>query len=257
MNRVFIILSLLLFSGISHAQDSLATAEPFSINAVKYTEKDIQIDSDTVEARTFSKNFKKKYTDSDFVYEQKAPEKGLWQRFIEWLAYIYRRIFKGQSTQTSIGFITLFIRAISILIIVFVIYLIAKALINKEGQWIFGKNSKKRNINYSDIEKNIHLLDFEKMIQESIQSGEKRIAVRYYYLWLLKVMAQNHYIEWDIEKTNSDYLYELQNPKHKEDFTYLSYLYNYIWYGEFEIDESSFIKAQNRFKNAIKTFSNG
>ncbi|MEP6805915.1 MAG: DUF4129 domain-containing protein [Flavobacterium sp.] len=257
MNRVLIILSFFFFSGISHAQDSLATAEPFSINSIKYTEKDIRIDSDTVEAKTFSKNFKKKYTDSDFVYEQKAPEKSFWQRFIEWLAYIYRSIFRGQSAQSSVDFIQLFLRAIAVLIIVFVIYLIAKAIINKEGQWIFGKNSKKRNINYSDIEKNIHLLDFEKMIQESIQSGEKRIAVRYYYLWLLKVMAQNHYIEWDIEKTNSDYLYELQNPNHKEEFTYLSYLYNYIWYGEFEIDETSFIKAENRFKNAIKTFSNG
>ena len=70
-------------------------------------------------------------------------------------------------------------------------------------------------------------------------------------------MAQNHYIEWDIEKTNSDYLYELKKPEHKEDFTYLSYLYNYIWYGEFAIDETSFTKAENRFKNAIKTFSNG
>lgn len=257
MNKILLILTFFLFSGISYAQDSLATAEPPKVASIKYTEKDIQVDSGTVEAKTFSKNFKKKYTDSDFIYEQKAPEKSLWQRFIEWLASIFRSVFKGQNAQSSVNFINILIKTIAILIIVFVIYLIAKALINKEGQWIFGKNSNKRNIYYSDIEKNIHLLDFDKLIKESIQSGEKRIAIRYYYLWLLKVMAQNHYIEWDIEKTNSDYLYELQNPSHKEDFTYLSYLYNYIWYGEFEIDENSFIKAENRFKNAIKTFSNG
>ncbi|MNG25700.1 hypothetical protein D3C84_1105960 [compost metagenome] len=94
------------------------------------------------------------------------------------------------------------------------------------------------------------------MIQESIQNGEKRLAIRYYYLWLLKVMAQNNYIEWDIEKTNSDYLYELKSPANREDFTYLSYLYNYIWYGEFEMDETTFTKAENRFKKSIKTFSN-
>ena len=70
-------------------------------------------------------------------------------------------------------------------------------------------------------------------------------------------MAKNHYIEWDIEKTNTDYLYEIKNPIHKEEFTYLSYLYNYIWYGEFEIDERMFQKAENRFKNAIKTFNHG
>lgn len=256
MNRIFFILSFLFFCSISNAQDSLATAEPPKIDTVKYTEKDIQIDSSTVEVKTFSKDFKKKYTDPDFVYEQKTPEKGLWQRFLEWLARLFERWFQFDSAESSFNFVSFFVKTIAVLIIVFVIYLIVKAIIDKEGQWIFGKNANKRNLYYSDIEKNIHLLDFDKLIKESIQSGEKRVAIRYYYLWLLKVMAQNHYIEWDIEKTNSDYLYELQRPAHKEEFTYLSYLYNYIWYGEFEIDETSFSKAQNRFKNAIKTFSN-
>jgi len=154
------------------------------------------------------------------------------------------------------NFVGILLKVVAVIIVVIVIYLIVKALINKEGQWIFGKNSSKKNIHYSDIEKNIHLLDFEKLIRESMESGEKRVAVRYYYLWLLKVMAQNNYIKWDIEKTNSDYLYEIQSPVHKEEFTYLSYLYNYIWYGEFEIDDATFKKAENRFKNSIKTFSN-
>ncbi|MFH6936515.1 DUF4129 domain-containing protein [Flavobacterium sp. YO12] len=255
MNKFLFILSFLFFCGISHAQDSLVTEEPPKINSVKYTEADIQIDSSTVEAKTFSKNFKKKYTDQDFIYEQKAPEKSYWDRFKDWLASILRNIFSFSTTEASLKFTVLFLRIIAILVIVLVIYLIVKAIINKEGQWIFGKNSQKRTVHYSDIEKNIHLLDFEKLIKESLASGEKRTAVRYYYLWLLKTMAEHNYIEWDIEKTNSDYLYELQKPAHKEEFTYLSYLYNYIWYGEFEINDTTFNKAENRFKNALKTFS--
>ena len=257
MNKIFLfLLSFFIFSGIVQAQDTLATAEPPKITAVKYTEKDIRIDSDTIEIKTFSKNFKKKYSGSSFVYEFKAPEKGLWQRFKEWLASIFSDWFDFETPESSINFVSVLMKVLAVLIIIFVIYLIVKAIINKEGQWIFGKNAKKKNIIYSEIEKNIHLLDFDKLIKESIQSGERRAAVRYYYLWLLKVMAQNQYIEWDIEKTNSDYLYELQKPAHKEEFTYLSYLYNYIWYGEFEIDEITFRKAENRFKNALKTFSN-
>lgn len=255
MNKFLFILSFLFFCGITHAQDSLVTEEPPKINSVKYTEADIQIDSSTVEAKTFSKNFKKKYTDQNFIYEQKAPEKSYWERFKDWLASILRSIFSFSTTEASLKFTVLFLRIIAILVIVLVIYLIVKAIINKEGQWIFGKNSQKRTVHYSDIEKNIHLLDFEKLIKESLASGEKRTAVRYYYLWLLKTMAQHNYIEWDIEKTNSDYLYELQKPAHKEEFTYLSYLYNYIWYGEFEINDTTFNKAENRFKNALKTFS--
>lgn len=255
MNKFLFILSFLFFFGISHAQDSLVTEEPPKINSVKYTQADIQIDSSTVGAKTFSKNFKKKYTDQDFIYEQKAPEKSYWDRFKDWLASILRSIFSFSTTEASLKFTVLFLRIVAVLVIVLVIYLIVKAIINKEGQWIFGKNSQKRTVHYSDIEKNIHLLDFEKLIKESLASGEKRTAVRYYYLWLLKTMAEHNYIEWDIEKTNSDYLYELQKPAHKEEFTYLSYLYNYIWYGEFEINDTTFNKAENRFKNALKTFS--
>lgn len=256
MNKIFLILSFLFCCSISNAQDSLATAEPTKVASIKYTEKDIKIDSSTIEAKTFPKNFKKKYKDSAFVYEYKTSEKNAWDRFKEWLAGILSRMFTFSNPKASIAFVAILLKTLAVLIIVFVIYLIAKALIGKEGRWIFGKDANKKTIYYSDIEKNIHLLDFEKLIKESIQSGEKRIAVRYYYLWLLKVMAQNHYIEWDIEKTNSDYLYELQRPIHKEEFTYLSYLYNYIWYGEFEIDENTFVKAENRFKKSIKMFSN-
>ncbi|MBS7255933.1 DUF4129 domain-containing protein [Flavobacterium branchiicola] len=256
MNRIFFLLLFLLFCTTFHAQDSLATEEPPKIATVKYTEKDIQIDTTTVEAKTFAKDFKKKYTDADFVYETKPLEKTLWDDFKEWLASLFRKMFTFKNPQASLNFVALLLKIIAVLVIIVVIYLIVKALINKEGRWIFGKDAQKRSIIYSDAEKNIHLLDFEKLIKESIQSGQKRAAIRYYYLWLLKVMAQNRYIEWDIEKTNSDYLYELQNPVHKEEFTYLSYLYNYIWYGEFEIDERTFIKTENRFKKAIKTFSN-
>ncbi|MDR7210053.1 DUF4129 domain-containing protein [Flavobacterium piscis] len=256
MNKIVLVLSFLFYCSISHAQDSLATEETPKVASISYTGNDIQIDSDAIEAKTFSKNFQKKYTGPDFVYKQKTPEKNAWDRFKEWLANIFRNLFSFTSDETAMNFVGILLKVLAILIIVFVIYLIAKALINKEGQWIFGKNSNKKTVYYSDIEKNIHLLDFEKLIKESIQSGEKRIAIRYYYLWLLKVMAQNHYIKWDIEKTNSDYLYELQSPVHKEEFTYLSYLYNYIWYGEFEIDDSTFKKTENRFKNSIKTFSN-
>ncbi|MDP2158837.1 MAG: DUF4129 domain-containing protein, partial [Flavobacterium sp.] len=58
-------------------------------------------------------------------------------------------------------------------------------------------------------------------------------------------------IEWDVEKTNSDYLYEIQNPAIKSQFEYVSYLYNYIWYGEFELDEVTFIKAKKAFDTLI------
>ncbi|MBZ4034427.1 DUF4129 domain-containing protein [Flavobacterium sp. 17A] len=257
MTKFFFILSFLFCFGISTAQDSTIVPEdPPKIATIKYTEKDIQIDSATIEAKHFDKNFKKKYTGPEFIYEYKVPEKNWWDNFKQWLARLFSNLFRFKSAQTSLNFVVILFRIIAILVIITVVYFIAKNISNQEGKWIFGKPDKKT-LFYTDAEKNIHLLDFEKLIRESIENNEKRIAIRYYYLWLLKTMAQHNYIEWDIEKTNSDYLYELQQPAHKEEFTYLSYLYNYIWYGEFEIDDIRFSNTENRFKKALKTFGNG
>jgi hypothetical protein len=69
-------------------------------------------------------------------------------------------------------------------------------------------------------------------------------------------MSAKQMIVWDIEKTNSDYLYEIKEQSQKEEFAYLSYLYNYIWYGEFELDEATFLKAKTAFEKTIKSLGN-
>ncbi|MNQ07813.1 hypothetical protein D3C85_206000 [compost metagenome] len=242
-----------LFCSKVGATDSLAVAKE---EKIVFTEKDILVDSAAIEAKSFPKNFKKKYTDEAFIYEFKTPEKNAWDRFKEWLAGILKNLFSFSSNEASLNFVGILIKVIAVLIVIFVIYLIVKALMNKEGQWIFGRNSDKKGMNYTEIEKNLHLVDFEKLIKETLASGEKRLCIRYYYLWLLKKMSEKHLIVWDVEKTNTDYLYELQNQSQKEDFAYLSYLYNYIWYGEFELDEATFEKAKNAFETTIKSIGN-
>ncbi|KVV14135.1 DUF4129 domain-containing protein [Flavobacterium sp. TAB 87] len=256
MNKCFIFIILFFTSFLTQAQESSLIEETGTALHTTDSSRIIQLDSSTISKKSFVKNFKDSYKEADFMYEFKTPEKNAWDRFKDWLAQLFQKLFQFSSNETSVNLVKIVLKVIAAAVVIFVIYLIVKAIINKEGQWIFGKDSHKKNINYSDIEKNIHLADFEKLIQESLQSGHKRISIRYYYLWLLKTMAQHHHIKWDIEKTNTDYLYELKNQAHKEEFGYLSYVYNYIWYGEFEIDENTFVKAEQRFKKALKTFSN-
>lgn len=224
---------------------------------IVYTEKDIVVDSTAIETKPFTKDFKKNYTDKEFIYEFKTPEKNAWDRFTEWLANFFKNIFSFKDSKSATNFVDILLKVIAILIVIAVIYMIVKAIMNKEGQWIFGRNSDRKIINYDEIEKNLHLVDFEKLIQKSLESNEKRLTIRYYYLWLLKKMSEKQIIEWDVEKTNSDYLYEIRNEAQKEDFAYLSYLYNNIWYGEFELDEETFAKARNAFEKSIKIINNG
>ena len=255
MNKYLYLLFLFL-SLNSFGQDSLSYVPPTidtTAVAVKFTEKDILIDRSSVKAKTFPKDFKEKYTDSDFQYEKKIKEKNSWDRFLDWLAYWLSKIFSFSSEGSSVSFVEILLKVLAVGVILFVIYLIVKAVMNGEGRWVFGKSSDKRVINYDEIEKNLHLVDFEKLIKEATKSGENRLLIRYYYLWLLKKLAEKEIIDWDVEKTNSDYIYEIKSEKLRGEFTYLSYLYNYIWYGEFKLEEEMLAKAVKSFEKTIKS----
>ena len=245
MNKIFPIIAFLFLLPIQ-AKDTF----------IGFEKQNARIDTAFIEHASFPKGFKKKYSGSDFTYEFKTSEKNAWDRFMEWLASFFRNMFHFTSDQSAIHAVAIFIKIVAVLIIIFVIYLIVKAVLNKDGQWIFGKSSDRKTIRYDEVEKNLRIADFEKLIGSALESGENRLAIRYYYLWLLRKMSDNHLIEWDIEKTNSDYLHELQNQSLKDRFAYLSYLYEYIWYGEFEFDDNTFTKAKTAFEKAIKSVGN-
>jgi len=144
------------------------------------------------------------------------------------------------------------LKVIAGLIVLVVVYLIVKSALRKEGKWLFGRDLSKKVIHHDEIEKNLQSTDFDKLIKETIESGQMRLAIRYYYLWLLKKLSERGTIQFDAEKTNSDYLREITSVPQKEEFGYLSYLYNYIWYGAFDIDQATFEKAKKAFEKAIR-----
>jgi hypothetical protein len=213
----------------------------------------VSVATSTVKAVYFDKNFKEKYADNSFIYEEQAPVQTLWERFKEWFVQWLERTFNVQDGQTALTVLDYAVNIIAGILILVVIYLIVKAVLNKEGTWIFGSKSDANLIRYDEIEKNLLLVDFEKLIKQSIQSGEHRLSIRYYYLFLLKRMSEKELIKWDVEKTNSDYIYEIKSPQLKANFEYLSYLYNYSWYGEFDLNSQEFEKAKKAFDTTIQT----
>lgn len=209
-------------------------------------------DTDSIAPRSFRKNFQDAYTDAEFQYQPVLKDTSRWDNFKAWLAYWLDRIFSfGGEGNTSVFEIIL--KTIAVLIVLFIVYLIVKAIINKEGGWIFGKSSKKKITATEFSEEDIHSIDFRTIIDKSKAANNHRLSIRYYYLWLLKKMSDNGVIEWDIEKTNSDYLYEIKRAALKEDFQYLSYIYDYSWYGEFTIDDALFDKAEKAFVKTINS----
>lgn len=94
--------------------------------------------------------------------------------------------------------------------------------------------------------------DLPKLIEQAIDEGNYQLAVRYYYLLLLKNLSDKEFISWQQEKTNEDYIKELASKQQLHgDFKKLTYLYDYVWYGEFSIDKEKFVQAESKFKNTL------
>jgi hypothetical protein len=95
--------------------------------------------------------------------------------------------------------------------------------------------------------------DYEKLITQAVNAGDYRIAVRYYYLQTLQKLTAKGAIQFARDKTNYEYLKELSGRSYKNEFASLTRNYEYVWYGEFEIDEIIFNALQTKFKQ----FNNG
>lgn len=214
----------------------------------------LNVDDSAIHPKTFD-NLKAKYTEDDFVYEYHTDKSGWWTRFKQWLSDLFKKWFDIKNSRDAANATDWMLKIGAVLIFLLVAYFIFKAVMNDEGYWVFGKPSDKSIIPYTDIESNLTVTDFDRLTRDAENSGEFRLAIRYYYLWLLKKLNHAEIIEYDAEKTNSDYYNEITLENTKQQFAYTSYLYNYIWYGAFKVDDEAYRKAKNafvKFLNSIK-----
>lgn len=213
----------------------------------------INYDNEYLKSKEFDSSFIERYSANEFQYEAKVDDSKLsaWNRFWKNVGDFFSNLFDVRNADGSTSTLGIIMKVIAFLIIGFVIFMIVKIIINKEGGWVFGKTSTKIKVS-NLVEENIHEVDFKKLISSSKNEKEYRTTIRYYYLWLLKSFADKKIIEWDIEKTNSDYYYEIKDIDTKSEFQLLSYIYEYCWYGEFILSENDFQKAEKSFLKAIQ-----
>jgi hypothetical protein len=94
--------------------------------------------------------------------------------------------------------------------------------------------------------------DFDLLIKQALQQRNYRLAVRYQYLKTLHKLADKKLVELAADKTNYQYVREIGNPAYQNDFAALTLNYEYVWYGEFEIEENIYRNMNEKF-NQLNT----
>ncbi len=224
--------SLLYSTDVYCANDSIKSKIKISYDSTKF-----EIRSLTSEQQNTLRS------NSDYKYDRVGPApKTLWERIKEWF---WRKVFelfdsKGGALGLKIFEYLLIIAAITLIIIL---------LLKNNIRALFYGKSASVPIDFKEFEEDIHKINFNELIDEALSKKDFRRAVRLHFLKLLKELSDRNLITWQIDKTNNDYSIELSNSKYSEQFKELAVLYEYIWYGDFQLDENSFISTISKFKD--------
>ena len=205
--------------------------------------KKVVIDSTKVDVRKPSEEIQKEIlNNSDYKYDRIGPApKTMWERFKEWFWRKVGDLF--DSDGGSLGF-KIFEWVLLAGAIVLIVFLLLK---NDVRNLFYGKSASVP-IDFSEFEEDIHKINFEELIAEALSKKDFRKAIRLHFLKLLKELSDSNLILWRMDKTNNDYSIELLNSKYDSKFKELAHLYEYVWYGDFPLDENNFKNTVSKFK---------
>ena len=205
--------------------------------------------------RSFDEDFKSRYEGRKYNYEGDAEVKRELTlndgEFAEYENTTPREREENNSTFGGFtgGLLNWVFIIILVLAVVFVMYNIMS-----DGETGLFSRKKFRKIQTKEINgSNIEETDIESLISSAEKEQDFRLAVRYYYLLVLKTLSLKNVIKYEDDKTDTDYLNEIGTQTYNNSFAKTAYLYNYVWYGEFPLNQQQYGKAKNSFENLLKT----
>lgn len=210
--------------------------------SISSAQKHVMTDTSKVDVRAFDNKQLQEYKSStDFQYDRfREPPKSIWDRFWNWVWQQVNDILSTRTGRTTVWTILL---VIGVAVIVF---FVIKVMGMRDGG-LFGRKGSNA-LSYTTSSDDINLINFEDAIRDAIDSKNYRLAVRLLYLQSLKNLSDRGYIQWQLNKTNSDYVYEVSANPSLSLFRKLTYSFEYIWYGEATIGNEYFQRLQVQFQ---------
>ncbi|MBX9850736.1 MAG: hypothetical protein K2X86_03155 [Cytophagaceae bacterium] len=146
-----------------------------------------------------------------------------------------------------------------------IFYALAIAAILIILYYIFGRDlfmsnkklPKKKTVTIENLEEEIHESDLDIFLREALKSNNYKLAIRIYYLMIIKELSVKNWIEWKKNKTNREYLFEMNQRKEYQVFFDITRNFERIWYGDLEIKETDYSNMSPAFQNFIDNIKKG
>ncbi|CAM4193311.1 DUF4129 domain-containing protein [Zobellia roscoffensis] len=220
----------------------------------------IVYDTVPLQVKTISEDeLNKFYEDDAFQYEITEAERTWWDDFKSWLSNIMLRIFEGIfGVDEASGILAVVIRIFPYVLLGILIYILIRFFLNINSTSLKQAKANAALVSLSEEERIIKNENIHDLIEQALARKDYRLAVRYSYLHVLKLMSEKELITWKPQKTNDDYLQEISKTNLQKPFTTITRLYDFTWYGDFHISEVEYQKARKAFLSIEKIInSNG
>lgn len=106
-------------------------------------------------------------------------------------------------------------------------------------------------ITLDNLDDYLHETDLDRFLREALAQGNYALAVRLYYLQIIKNLSEQNAIKWSREKTNRDYLREMRGHRLAEPFREVTRIYERVWYGNQTLTAGEYAALEPRLKGII------
>jgi hypothetical protein len=179
--------------------------------------------------------------DPDFNYNTNFAEPD------DWITKIKNWINQQLATLTSSDAYSTIFDYIYYALMIIALILIVRGLIKADRRGLlFGKSNSDELI-MKEFNEDINKLNFDDLISSAIETKNYKLAIRYLYLKSLQLLSDHEIIELKENKTNHQYLSEIKNSRISGAFRNAMIIFEWIWYGEFSIDERTMNSSRDEF----------
>ena len=151
-------------------------------------------------------------------------------------------MFQGSKTLKIVFF------TIAILALALVIWKLVQAQMKLKNPKV-----KQQIADLEEAVENIQESDLERFLREALEGNNYKLAIRVYYLMIIKALADKKLIKWKKDKTNNAYVREMKKTEYYNRFKTITRQFERTWFGENEITKQDFQKLQPEFSGFVNT----
>ena len=194
-----------------------------------------------------------KYQSKEYEYIESISDKlTFWKSIKSWINKYLNDLFPNIEARPAEWFYDLLglAGAVLVLFLLYKFFFSGKQFILNQREEMLGDED-----TLEFVEKNLLEIDINTYIKIATDSNNYPLAIRYQQLLNIQLLAKNDIITWDQAKTNMELTNEIKQEDIRLDFKKCTFLFDYVWFGDFKITATKFEEISKQFQDFQRRWS--